>query len=129
MIVASILTPLEDLLRHILNALHSLGLPWAWSIVGLTIIVRVLLVPLTVKQIHSMQSMQAHAPAMKEIQRKYKGDRQKLNEELMKFYKENNINPAASCLPLVAQFPVFISLYLTLRHFNRYAHTGSLTWL
>jgi YidC/Oxa1 family membrane protein insertase len=117
MIVASILTPLEDLLRNILNALHSLGLPWAWSIVGLTIIVRVLLVPLTVKQIHSMQNMQAHAPQMKELQRKYKGDRQKLNEELMKFYKENNINPAASCLPLLAQLPIFIGLFYTLRAF------------
>jgi YidC/Oxa1 family membrane protein insertase len=73
-------------------------------------------VPLTVRQIHSMQSLQRHAPEMKEIQRKYKGDRQKLNEELMKFYRENHINPAASCLPLLAQFPVFIALYLTLRH-------------
>jgi YidC/Oxa1 family membrane protein insertase len=118
-IVASILTPLEDLLRNILNALHSLGLPWAWSIVGLTIIVRMLLVPLTVKQIHSMQNMQAHAPQMKEIQKKYKGDRQKLNEELMKFYKENNINPAASCLPLVAQLPIFIGLFYTLRAFAK----------
>src|SRR5258708_2143860 len=125
MIVASILTPLEDLLRNILNGLHSVGLPWAWSIVGLTIIVRTLLVPLTVKQIHSMQNMQAHAPQMKEIQRKYKGDRQKLNEELMKFYKENNINPAASCLPLLAQFPVFISLYLVLKHFTKHFHSGS----
>ena len=132
MIVASLLTPLEDLLRHILNALHSLGLPWAWSIVGLTIIVRMLLVPLTVKQIHSMQNMQAHAPQMKEIQKKYKGDRQKLNEELMKFYKENNINPASSCLPLLAQFPVFIGLYYTLRHFAHEPasqHPGSLSWL
>ena len=65
MIVAGILTPLEDLLRHILNGLHSIGLPWAWAIVGLTIIVRMLLVPLTVRQIHSMQNMQAHAPQMK----------------------------------------------------------------
>ena len=129
MIVASILTPLEDLLRHILNALHSLGLPWAWSIVGLTIIVRMLLVPLTVKQIHSMQNMQAHAPQMKEIQRKYKGDRAKLNEELMKFYKENNINPAASCLPLVAQLPVFIGLFYTLRHFAKHPPPGDLSWL
>jgi YidC/Oxa1 family membrane protein insertase len=128
-IVASILTPLEDLLRHILNALHSLGLPWAWSIVGLTIIVRMLLVPLTVKQIHSMQNMQAHAPQMKEIQRKYKGDRTKLNEELMKFYKENNINPAASCLPLVAQLPVFIGLFYTLRHFAKHPPAGDLSWL
>ncbi len=129
MIVASLLTPLEDLLRHILNALHSLGLPWAWSIVGLTIIVRMLLVPLTVKQIHSMQNMQAHAPQMKEIQRKYKGDRTKLNEELMKFYKENNINPAASCLPLLAQLPIFIGLFYTLRRFAKKPPLGDLSWL
>jgi YidC/Oxa1 family membrane protein insertase len=128
-IVASILTPLEHLLRHILNGLHSIGLPWAWSIVGLTIIVRMLLVPLTVKQIHSMQNMQAHAPQMKEIQRKYKGDRQKLNEELMKFYKENNINPAASCLPLLAQLPIFIGLFYTLRHFAKHPPAGDLSWL
>ncbi len=129
MIVAGILTPLEDLLRHILNGLHSIGLPWAWSIVGLTIIVRMLLVPLTVKQIHSMQAMQAHAPQMKEIQRKYKNDRQKQNEELMKFYKENNINPAASCLPLLAQLPVFIGLFYTLRHFAKHPPPGDLSWL
>jgi YidC/Oxa1 family membrane protein insertase len=121
-----ILQPLEHLLRHILNGLHSAGLTWAWSIVALTLLVRMLLVPLTVKQIHSMQSMQAHAPQMKEIQRKYKGDRQKLNEELTKFYRENNINPAASCLPLVAQFPVFIALYFTLKHQSHHI-TG--TWL
>jgi YidC/Oxa1 family membrane protein insertase len=129
-----ILEPLEHLLRHILNGLHSLGLPWAWSIVGLTIIVRMLIVPLTVKQIHSMQNMQAHAPAMKEIQRKYKGDRQKLNEELMKFYRENNINPASSCLPLVAQIPIFIGLFFTLRNFAKEAdvpgnNLGDLSWL
>ena len=129
MIVFSILTPLEDLLRNILNGLHSIGLPWAWSIVGLTIIVRILLVPLTVKQIHSMQNMQAHAPQMKEIQRKYKGDRQKLNEELMKFYKENNINPASSCLPLVAQIPIFICLFYTLRTFAKHPPSGDLSWL
>src|SRR4051812_24505483 len=117
MIVFSILTPLENVMKSILDFFHSnVGLPWAWSIVALTILVRIVLVPLTVRQIHSMQSLQAHAPEMKEIQRKYKGDRQKLNEELMKFYKENHINPAASCLPLVAQFPVFIALYFTLKH-------------
>ena len=77
-----------------------------------------LLVPLTVRQIHSMQNLQRHAPEMKEIQRKYKGDRQRMNEELMKFYKENRINPAASCLPLLAQFPVFIALFFVLRDFD-----------
>jgi YidC/Oxa1 family membrane protein insertase len=128
-ILYSILTPLEDLLRNILNGLHSVGLPWAWSIVGLTIIVRILLVPLTVKQIHSMQNMQAHAPQMKEIQKKYKGDRQKLNEELMKFYKEKNINPASSCLPILAQFPIFIGLFYTLRAFAKHPPSGDLSWL
>jgi YidC/Oxa1 family membrane protein insertase len=124
-----LLEPLEHLLRHILNGLHAVGLPWAWSIVGLTIIVRMLLVPLTVKQIHSMQNMQAHAPEMKEIQRKYKGDRQKLNEELMKFYREKNINPASSCLPLVAQIPIFIGLFYTLRTFSKHPPAGDLSWL
>src|SRR5947208_15125790 len=119
MIVAGILTPLENALGSVLDWLGphgAIGLPWGWSIVALTILVRIVLVPLTVKQIHSMQSLQAHAPQMKEIQRKYKGDRAKQNEELMKFYKENHINPAASCLPLLAQFPVFIALYFTLKH-------------
>ena len=129
MIVASILTPLEDLLRHILNALHSVGLPWAWSIVGLTIIVRILLVPLTVKQIHSMQNLQRHAPQMKELQKKYKADKKRQQEELMKFYRENNINPAASCLPLVAQLPIFIGLFYTLRAFAKHPPAGDLSWL
>jgi YidC/Oxa1 family membrane protein insertase len=124
-----LLQPLEHLLRHILNGLHSVGLPWAWSIVGLTLIVRVLLVPLTVKQIHSMQNMQAYAPQMKEIQQKYKDDAQKRNEKLMEFYREHNINPASSCLPLLAQFPVFIGLYYTLRNFSKHPPPGDLSWL
>ncbi|MBA3366472.1 MAG: YidC/Oxa1 family membrane protein insertase [Actinobacteria bacterium] len=120
MIVAGILGPFEDLLASVLEFLHeSAGLPWAWSIVALTVLVRMLLVPLTVKQIHSMQRLQSHAPQMKEIQRKYKGDRQRMNEELMRFYKENRINPASSCLPMLAQFPVFIALFFVLRDFEK----------
>jgi YidC/Oxa1 family membrane protein insertase len=130
-IVAGILTPLEHALRAVLDWLGphgAIGLPWGWSIVALTIIVRIVLVPLTVKQIHSMQNLQAHAPRMKEIQKKYKGDKAKQNEELMKFYRENNINPAASCLPMLAQIPVFFALYFVLRHFH--AQTGdNLSWL
>jgi len=134
MILASPITPLENVLRSILDFFHnSAGLPWAWSIIALTILVRIVLVPLVVRQIHSMQNLQAHAPQMKEIQKKYKGDRNKMNEELMKFYKENNINPAASCLPLLAQFPVFISLFYVLRHFAKQAkhgkNLGDLSWL
>ena len=74
--------------------------------------------PLTVRQIHSMQNLQAHAPEMKEIQQKWKHDRQRQNEELMKFYRENKINPAASCLPIVFQIPIFISLFFVLRDFD-----------
>ncbi len=122
-----IISQLETVMRHVLNWFHSnLGLSWAWSIVATTIVVRMLLVPLTIRQIHSMQSLQKHAPQMKEIQKKYKHDRQKQNEELMKFYRENKINPAASCLPMLAQLPVFIALYYTLRHFK---FTGDLTFL
>jgi len=120
MILLSILSPIEEVLTAVLEFFHDkIGLPWAWAIVALTITVRMLLVPLTVRQIHSMQSLQAHAPQMKELQRKYKGDRQKLNEELMKFYKENKINPAASCLPILFQIPIFIALYFVLRDFEK----------
>ena len=130
MILAGVLTPLEHLLRHVLDWLHgTIGLPWAWSIVALTVIVRMLLVPLTVKQIHSMQSLQRHAPQMKEIQRKYKHDKQKLSEELQRFYKENRINPAASCLPILAQIPVFFALYFVLRTFSKHPPPGDLSWL
>ena len=133
LVLGSPLTPLEHAARHVLNWLHfTVGLPWAWSIVALTVIVRMLLVPLTVRQIHSMQNLQRFAPQMKEIQKKYKNDRQKQNEELMKFYRENQINPAASCLPMLAQLPVFIALYYSLRHFSSEPasqHPGSLSFL
>jgi YidC/Oxa1 family membrane protein insertase len=127
----SILSPLENAVRWVLDRFHdNLGLTWAWAIVGTTILVRIILVPLTVRQIHSMQALQKHAPEMKEIQRKYKGDKQRQQEELMKFYRENHINPAASCLPLVAQLPVFFSLYLVLKNFTKHIPPGSdLSWL
>ncbi len=131
-ILAGILSPLENALAWLLRHLHdSVGLSWGWSIVALTVIVRVALVPIMVRQIHSMQRMQAHMPEMKAIQQKYKGDRQRLNEELMKFYKENEINPAASCLPMVVQFPVFIALYFVLRNFAKHvtATPHELGWL
>jgi YidC/Oxa1 family membrane protein insertase len=119
MIVASILTPLEDLLTWVLTNLHeTVGLTWAWSIVALVVIVRMLLVPLTVRQIHSMQNLQAHAPEMKAIQQRWKHDKQRMNQEMMAFYKENQINPAASCLPILAQFPIFIGLFFVLRDFE-----------
>jgi YidC/Oxa1 family membrane protein insertase len=131
-ILAGILSPLENALAWLLEHLHdSVGFSWGWSIVAVTVIVRIAIVPVMVKQIHSMQSMQVHMPEMKAIQQRYKGDRQRLNEELMKFYKENSINPAASCLPILFQLPVFIALYFVLRNFASHTKAASseLGWL
>jgi YidC/Oxa1 family membrane protein insertase len=128
-----VISQLEDVMKHVLNFFHTnFHLPWAWAIVATTVLVRMILVPLTIKQIHSMQNLQRFAPQMKELQKKYKHDKQKQNEELMKFYRENNINPAASCLPMLLQLPVFISLYYTLKHFNSNfpnAANENLSWL
>jgi YidC/Oxa1 family membrane protein insertase len=134
-LIFGITDPIQAPLREVLIWLHGTGgLTWAWAIVALTIIVRTVLLPLTVRQIHSMQSLQRHAPEMKAIQQKYKGDRQRMNEELMKFYRENSINPAASCLPIAAQIPVFISLFFVLRDFDEtvlphISDPGPLGWL
>jgi YidC/Oxa1 family membrane protein insertase len=115
----AVLGPIENVLTEVLIWFHeTAGLSWAWSIVAVTVVVRVLLVPVAIRQIHSMQSLQIHAPEMKAIQQRYKNDRQKQSEELMKFYKENKINPYASCLPIVFQIPIFIALFFVLRDFE-----------
>jgi YidC/Oxa1 family membrane protein insertase len=116
LVTANIFQPLIDVFEAVLKFFYnSLGIPWGWAIVLLTICVRAILIPLTVRQIRSMARMQQLAPEMKAIQAKYKEDKQRQQQEMMKFYKENNVNPLASCLPLAAQLPVFISLYYMLR--------------
>ena len=115
----NILQPIENVLTELLEWLHaSIGLPWAWAIIVLTLLVRIVILPLTIKQIRSMQRLQIHAPELKAIQQKYKHDKPKMNEEVMKFYKENNVNPLASCLPLVLQIPVFFALFFVLKDFE-----------
>jgi YidC/Oxa1 family membrane protein insertase len=114
--IANIFQPLITVFEAVIKFFHnSVGVPWGWSIVLLTIVVRAVLVPLTVKQFHSMQKLQALSPQLKAIQAKYKEDKQRQQQEMMKFYKENQVNPFASCLPLVLQIPVFISLFYMLR--------------
>ena len=98
-------------LAFIYKVIPSYGL----AIIGLTVVVRLVLFPLTAKQARSMQKMQLVQPEIKKLQAKYKDNRQQLNEEIMKFYKENQINPMAGCLPLVFQMPVFFALYRVLR--------------
>jgi YidC/Oxa1 family membrane protein insertase len=121
MILANIIEnafgPLIRLFEWLLVEIHDhvLTSGWGWSIIGLTALIRIVLFPLFVRQIKSMRTMQLHMPEMKAIQAKYKEDKQKQSEELMKFYRENHINPFASCLPLLLQFPVLISLLYMLR--------------
>jgi YidC/Oxa1 family membrane protein insertase len=113
---ANIFQPLIDVFEAVLKFFHnSVGISWGWSIVLLTVVMRAILVPLTVKQFHSMQKMQRMQPQLKQLQAKYKDDKQRQQQEMMKFYKENQINPLGSCLPLAAQLPVFISLFYMLR--------------
>ena len=90
------------------------------AIVCLTLLVRMLLLPLTLKQFKSMQSMARLQPEIKKLQEQYKNDKERLNQEMMRFYRENKVNPFASCLPMVAQLPVFLSLYYMLRTDLRY---------
>src|SRR3974377_799541 len=94
---------------------HLVGSSWGLAIVGLTVTVRAVLVPLTFRQLKSMQEMQRLAPEINLIKERYKEDKQRQQQELMKFYQENKINPLASCLPLLLQLPVFISLLYMLR--------------
>jgi YidC/Oxa1 family membrane protein insertase len=115
-VIANIFQPLIDFFEWILLQFHDrVGLGWGLSIIAMTIVVRAALLPLTFKQFKSMQSLASHAPEMKKLQDKYKHDKERLNQEMMKFYRENKINPFASCLPLLAQLPVFLSLFYMLR--------------
>ena len=111
----TVLGPLIDLLTWILDWLYGIGLTWGQAIIGLTIIVRLILFPLTWKQYKSAQEMQAIQPQIKDLQQKYKNDRGKLQQETMKLYQEHHVNPFASCLPLILQLPVFLSLYYTIK--------------
>jgi YidC/Oxa1 family membrane protein insertase len=119
-VIANIFQPLIDVFEQILLWFHGLGLSWGWSIIAMTVVVRAALLPLTFKQFKSMQALASHAPEMKKLQERYKHDKERLNQEMMKFYRENKINPFASCLPLLAQLPVFLSLFYMLQSDLRY---------
>jgi YidC/Oxa1 family membrane protein insertase len=115
-VVANILQPLIDLNEAILKFWHNtVGLGWGASIIGLTIVIRLAILPLTFKQVRSMQALQRLQPEMKKIQARYKDDKQRQQQAMMEFYKEHQVNPLGSCLPLILQFPFFIGLYQTLR--------------
>ena len=119
----SILKPLYIAVSWVIVTIHDLltpifgtnsGVSWSLAIIGLVIIIRIILIPLFVKQIKSQRALTALQPHMKEIQKKYKDDRQKQSEEMMKLYKEHKTNPMASCFPILAQAPIFFALFTVL---------------
>jgi YidC/Oxa1 family membrane protein insertase len=115
-IIQEAFSPLIAVFESVLVFIQShTGVSWGLAIVGLTVVVRAVMLPLTVTQFRSMQRMQALAPQIKALQEKYKDDKQRQQQEMMNFYRENKVNPFASCLPIVLQLPVFISLFYMLR--------------
>ncbi|CAB4676593.1 MAG: membrane protein insertase YidC [Actinobacteria bacterium] len=110
--VSWVITTIHDGLSPIFGT--NSGVSWSLAIVGLVILIRIILIPLFVKQIKSQRALTALQPHMKEIQKKYKDDRQKQSEEMMKLYKEHKTNPLASCFPILAQAPIFFALFTVL---------------
>ena len=116
-VIEDAFSPLISAFESIMVFIHNnlVGGSWGLAIVGLTVLIRAILVPLTFRQLKSMQEMQRLAPQIQALKEKYKEDKQRQQQEIMKFYQEHKINPLASCLPLVLQIPVFISLFYMLR--------------
>ncbi len=111
----SVFDPIYNFFGAILAFFYGLVPNLGVSIILLTIVVMLALFPLTAKQAKSMMAMQRAQPEIKKLQAKYKGDRQKLNEEMMKYYQENKINPLAGCLPLLVQAPIFMALFQVMK--------------
>jgi YidC/Oxa1 family membrane protein insertase len=116
-VIQDAFSPLISVFEEIMVFIHGhvVGGSWGLAIVGLTVLIRAILVPLTYRQLKSMQEMQRLAPEINKLKEKYKEDKQRQQQEIMKFYQENKINPLASCLPLLMQLPVFVSLFYMLR--------------
>ncbi|WP_045863934.1 membrane protein insertase YidC [Streptomyces sp. WMMB 714] len=132
----TILSPLYTAVSWIIVQFHSLfslffnedsGWAWGLSIFFLVVVIRIALIPLFVKQIKSTRNMQALQPKMKAIQERYKSDKQRQSEEMMKLYKETGTNPLSSCLPILAQSPFFIALFQVLNHIANNRPVGVLT--
>jgi YidC/Oxa1 family membrane protein insertase len=117
-LLGKIFGPLTALVGSGLEFFHSVGVPWWLSIAALTIVVRAILFPLTVRQVRSMRRMQDLKPEMDRIRAKYRDNRAKQQEELMKLYQERKVNPLGGCLPLVIQMPIFITMFYVIRDFG-----------
>lgn len=114
--VANILQPIIDAADAVLTFFaENAGFGYGVAIILLTFVTRIVILPLSLRQIRSMRSLQAYGPQIKELNERYKDDPQRKQREMMEFYRENNINPLASCFPLLLQLPVFFALFSLLR--------------
>jgi len=126
---AHILQPLINIFNDVLVWLHDNGLSWGIGIVLITWLSRLVVLPFTLKSMHGMREMQALQPYIKELQEKYKDDKQRMQREQMALFQEHGVNPLSACLPLVFQFPVFIALYALLRSSEFKDEVGNTGWL
>jgi YidC/Oxa1 family membrane protein insertase len=124
--VSWVLVQFHTLLSNFMDP--SSGWTWAFSIVGLVIVIRILLIPLFVKQIKAQRNLQIIQPQMKEIQKKYAGDKERQSKEMMKLYKETGTNPLASCLPILLQAPIFFALFSVLQGIAMLQPEGVFNW-
>ena len=122
--VSWILVQFHQLLSNVFGMNPDSGWTWTLSIVGLVIVIRIALIPLFVKQIKAQRGLQLIQPQMKEIQKKYAGDKDKQSQEMMKLYKETGTNPLASCLPILLQAPIFFALFSVLQGVAQYSPTN-----
>ncbi len=113
-----VFAPLTGALGWALEYVHAQGAPWWLSIAILTVVVRSILFPLTIRQVKSMRAMQDLKPDMDRIRAQYKDNRQKQQEEIMKLYQERQVNPFGSCFPLLVQMPIFITMFYVIRSFG-----------
>ncbi len=131
----AIVTVLFDILNYFNDIIKNVNISiisnnsYGFSIILLTLLIRVVLLPLSIKQVHSMQEMQKVQPKLKKLQEKYKKDKEKLQQEMMKFYSENKINPLGGCLPLLLQLPILWALFRMLLDNKELLEEAGFFWI
>ena len=124
-----VISLLQSVLTFFYNMTSAVGVPsYGWAIVLMTIVIKMILYPLTAKQVRSMKGLQTLQPKMKELQEKYKSNPEKLQKEMATLYKEAGVNPLAGCLPLIVQMPILIGIFYAIRDYQ-YVQTPSFLWL
>src|SRR5450830_2091505 len=117
-----VLKQLSQLFEYLLQVFGNMTGSLGWAIIMLTVAFRIVVLPLSIKQTKSMIAMQRRQPQLKEIQKKYKDDREKQGQEMMKLYKDNKVIPLGGCLPLILQLPILFALFEVLRNVPKYVH-------